>query len=139
MVFHLSWGGSNSPQVSWTLLSVPAVLNNAVVWVVFTRPPTSNHDWYNRHLQVLYFFQFQSKVEVLILLFTWFQFYSALSRYSKVHNFASSLFCWLLFGLVFWTRLGDQFVCQSPIGVCVYHSAGQLLGWADTICSYGHI
>ena len=32
---------SRSPQVSWTLLSILAVLNNAVVWVVSTRPPTS--------------------------------------------------------------------------------------------------
>ena len=45
------------------------------------------------------------------------------SWYSKVYNFASSLFfCWLLWGLVFWPRLGDPFVCQSPIGVCVLFS-----------------
>ena len=30
-----------SPQVSRTLLSILAVLNNAVVWMVSTRPPTS--------------------------------------------------------------------------------------------------
>ena len=29
-----------SPQVSWTLLSILAVLNTAVVWIVSTRPPT---------------------------------------------------------------------------------------------------
>ena len=38
------------------------------------------------------FFQFPSKVEVLILLFTFFQFYSVVSRDSKAHNFANSLF-----------------------------------------------
>ena len=27
--------------------------------------------------------------------------------------------CWLLKGLVFWSILGDPFVCQSPIWVCV--------------------
>ena len=32
---------SKSPQVSRTLLSILAVLNNAVVWMVCTRPPTS--------------------------------------------------------------------------------------------------
>ena len=32
---------SKSPQVSRTLLSILAVLNNAVVWMVSTRPPTS--------------------------------------------------------------------------------------------------
>ena len=38
------------------------------------------------------FFLFPSKVEVLILHFTFFQFYSVVSRDSKVDNFVSSLF-----------------------------------------------
>ena len=42
------------------------------------------------------FFQFPNKVQVFILLFTFFQFYSIVSRDSKVHNFASSLFFFLL-------------------------------------------
>ena len=41
MVFHWSLSDSKSPQVSRTLLSILAVLNNAVVWMVTTRPPTS--------------------------------------------------------------------------------------------------
>ena len=41
MVFHLSLSDSKSPQVSRTLLSILAVLNNAVVWMVSTQPPTS--------------------------------------------------------------------------------------------------
>ena len=58
------------------------------------------------------FFQFPSKVEVLILLFTFFKFYFVVSRNRKVDNFASSLFCcWLLLSLVFWLGLGDPFVC----------------------------
>ena len=44
-----------------------------------------------------FFFQFPCKVEVLILLFTSFQFYSVVSRDNKVDNFASSLFCLLIF------------------------------------------
>ena len=75
------------------------------------------------------FFQFSSKVEVLIFLFTFFQFHSVVSRDSKVDNFASSLFYWLLLGLVFWPRLGDLCVCQSPIGVYVCHFLGQVLGY----------
>ena len=42
-------------------------------------------------------------------------------------------------GLVLWPRLGDSFVCQSPIRVYVCHSLGQMLGYAYTICSYGQI
>ena len=41
MVFHWSLSNSKSPQVSMILLSILAVLNNAVVWIVSTRPPTS--------------------------------------------------------------------------------------------------
>ena len=36
MVFHLSLSDSKSPQVSRTLLSILADLNNAVVWIVTT-------------------------------------------------------------------------------------------------------
>ena len=41
MVFHWGLSDSKSPRVSRTLLSILAVLNNAVVWMVSTRPPTS--------------------------------------------------------------------------------------------------
>ena len=41
MVFHWSLSDSNSPQVSRTRLRILAVLSNAVVWIVSTRPPTS--------------------------------------------------------------------------------------------------
>ena len=40
IVFHWSLSHSKSPQVSRTLVSILAVLNNAVDWVVSTRPPT---------------------------------------------------------------------------------------------------
>ena len=40
MVFHWSLSDSKSPQVSRTLLSILAVFNNVVVWMVSTRPPT---------------------------------------------------------------------------------------------------
>ena len=41
MVFHWSLSDSKSPKLSRTLLSILAVLNNAVVWMVSTRLPTS--------------------------------------------------------------------------------------------------
>ena len=157
MGFHWSLTDSKFPQVSRTLLSILAVLNNAVVWIVSTCPPTSKSSSpFSNPLVIVpkapitigmivtrmfhSFFQFPSKVEVLILLFTFFQFYSVVSRDSKVDYFASSLFCyWLLLSLVFGPRLGDPFVCQSPIGVYVCHFLGQVLGCAYTICLYGQI
>ena len=41
MVFHWSLSDSKSPQVSRTLLSILAILKNAVVWTNSTHPPTS--------------------------------------------------------------------------------------------------
>ena len=41
MVFHWSLSDRKSPQVSRNLLSILAVLNNVVVWMVSTRPPIS--------------------------------------------------------------------------------------------------
>ena len=41
MVFHWRLSDSKSPQVSRTLLSILAVFNNAIVWMVSTRLLTS--------------------------------------------------------------------------------------------------
>ena len=109
MVFHARLSDSKSPQVSRTLLSILAVFSNAVVWMVSTWPPTSKSSRpFNNPLVtepktpittgiiltfVFHsFFQLSSKVEELISLFTFLQFYSLVSRDSKVENFASSLF-----------------------------------------------
>ena len=155
MVFHWSLSDSKSPQDSRTLLSILFVLNNVVDWMVPTRAPTSKSSspFSNPLVTVLNapitigiivtcifysFFQFSSKVEVLILLFTFFQFYSMVSQDSKVDYFASSLFfCWLLLGMVFWPRLGDPCVCQSLIGVYVCYFLGQCCAY--TICLHGQI
>ena len=51
MVFHLRLSDSKCPQVSRTLLSILAVLNNIVVWMISTRPPTSkSSSLFNNHL-----------------------------------------------------------------------------------------
>ena len=116
MVFHWSLSDSKSPQITRTLLSILAPLNNAVVWIVSPRSPTSKTPKpFNNPLVTIpkgpiiigiivtfmfhSFFQFPSKVEVLILLFTFFQFYSEVSRGSKVDNFASSFF-FIRYGLL---------------------------------------
>ena len=151
MVFHWSLSDSKSPQVSRTLLSILAVLNNAIVWMVSTRPQTSKSSSpFSNPLVTVpnapitvgiivtcmfhSFFQFPCKVH------SFFQFYSVVSRDSKVDNFAISFFlCWLLLSLVFWSRFGDPCVCRSPIGVHVCHFLGQVLGCAYTIGLYGQV
>ena len=87
MVFHWSLSYCKSPQVSRTLLSILAVLNNVVLWMVSIRSPTSKSSSpFNNPLVTVPkapitigaivtfmfqgFFQISSKVEVLILLFT---------------------------------------------------------------------
>ena len=91
MDFHWSLSDSKSPQVSRTLLSILAVINNTVVWMVSTRPPTSksSNPFSNPLVTVPNapitigiivtfmfhsFFQFPNKIEVLFLLFTFFHF-----------------------------------------------------------------
>ena len=53
---------------------------------------STDYNWYKRHFHVPQFFKFPSKVEVFILLFTFFQFYFVVNRDSKDHSFASSPF-----------------------------------------------
>ena len=54
---------------------------------------STNHNWYNRHFHVPQLFQFSSKVEVLILLFTFFQFYSVTGHCNQSFFVYSYTFC----------------------------------------------
>ena len=109
MVFHKSLSDSKSTQVYRTIFNFLAVLNNAVVWMVSTRPLTfKSSSPFNNPLATVpkapitigiivtfmshSFFNSLVKVEVLTLLFTFFQFYSVVSRNSKVDNLANSFF-----------------------------------------------
>ena len=141
MVFHLSLSDSKSPQVSRTLLSILAVLSNAVIWIVSTRPPTSNSPSpFNNSLvtvpkapitigMIVTFmfhglFQFPSKVEVLILLFIFFQFYSVITRDSKVDNFANSLSFFFFFFLFIIIR--SDLLAEITWSVCILKSHRRL-------------
>ena len=42
MVFHKNLSDSKCPEVSRTILSILADLNNAVVWMISARPPIFN-------------------------------------------------------------------------------------------------
>ena len=123
LVFHWRLSDSKSPQVSMTLLSILAVLNNAVVWMVSTCPTTSKSSspFSNPIVTVPNapitigiivtcmfhsFFNSLARSRYLYLLFTFFQFYSVVSRDSKVDYFASSLF--LLIKHVGHLKLGSK-------------------------------
>ena len=154
MVFHWSLSDSKFPQVPRTLLSILAVLSNTVIWIVSTRPSTSKSSRpFHNPLVIV------PKAPITIGTIVTFMFHSffnsqARSRYlsfshsfsfilwsarTTVDNFANFFFFKLLLSLVFWPRLGDPCVCQSPIGVyachflrtgaglCIYH----LLVWSN--------
>ena len=156
MIFHWSLSDNESPQVSRILLTILAVLNNVVVWMVSTRPPTSKSSSpFNNPLVSVP----KAPITIgIIVTFMLYSFFNSLARSKYVSFFSHSFnfilwsartakstilqvlfFCWLLLGLVFWPRLGDLFVCQSLIRVYVGYFLGHVLGCAYTICSYGQI
>ena len=142
MVFHWSLRDSKSTQVSRTLLSILAVLNNAVIWMVSTRLPTSNSSssFSNPLVTVL-----NAPITIGIIVTCMFHsFFNSLARSRYLSFFSHSFsfilrsaeiakstilqvlffffffFFWLLLSLVFWPRLGDPCVCRSPIWImCV--------------------
>ena len=98
--FHINgcWCFFQWPQVSRTLLSSSFEgLHSSFYFKVLQSlyqsfsdcTKSTNNNWYNRHF-VPQIYQFPSKVEVLILLFTFLKVYSVVSRNIKVHNSASS-------------------------------------------------
>ena len=151
MVFHWSLSDSKSPQGSRILLSILAVLNNAVVRIVSTRLSTSKSSSpFNNPfvtlpkapitIGIIVTFMFHSFFNSLARYLSFFSNYSVVSRDSKVDPFARSLFFADYYkGLVFWPILSDPSACQSPIGVYMWYFLGQMPGCAYTICSDGQI
>ena len=93
MAFHWSLSDSKSPQVSRTLLSILAVLNNAVVWMVSTRPPTSKSSspFSNPLVTVP-----NAPITIGIIVTCMFHsFFSSLAR-SRYLSFFSHSFCFIL-------------------------------------------
>ena len=71
-------------------------------------------------MHVPQFFQFPSKVEVLIFLFTFFQFYSVVSRDNKVDYFASSLFLLIIIKSGFLAMIRwSVYILKSYRSLCV--------------------
>ena len=151
MGFPWSLSYSKSYQVSRTLLSILAVLNNVVVWMVSSRPPTSKSSipFSNPLVTVP---NAPIAISIIVMFHSFFN-SLARSRYLSFfsHSFSFILwsagsakstilqvlfFCWLLIGLDLWPRLADPCVCQSSIGVYVCYFLGQVLDCAYTICSY---
>ena len=126
MVYHWSLSDSKSPQVSRTFLSILAVLNNAVVWMVYTRPPTykSSSTFDNPLVTVP-----KAPITIgMIITFMFLSFFNFLARswYLSLFSHSFSFILWSTWTAksTIWPRLGDPCVCQSPIGVYVCHFLG---------------
>ena len=113
IVFRRSLSDIQPPQVFRTLLTIHADLNTAVVLIFSTCPATSlSFSPYTNPLVTVpielitiginvtfmfhRFFHFCCKVQVLIFLFDFCQFYSVVRWDSKVHNSKNSLFLLLI-------------------------------------------
>ena len=95
MVFHRSLNDSKSPQVSRTRLSILAVLSNAVIWIVTTRPPTSKSSWpFNDPLVIV------PKAPITIgtiVTFMFHSFFNSLARSRNLYFFSHS------FSFIMWS------------------------------------
>ena len=93
MVFHWSLSDSKSPQVSRTRLRILAVLNNAVVWIVSTRPPTSKS---SRHFNNTFVIVPKSPITIgTVATFMFHGFFNSLAR-SRYLSFFSLSFRFIL-------------------------------------------
>ena len=146
MVFHWSLSDCKSPQVSRTLLSILAVFNNAVVWMVSTRPPTSkSFSPFSNPLvtvpnapitigiiftSMFHSFFYSLAISRYLSFFShFFQSYSVVSRGSKVDYFASSLFFLLIIiksGLLAGIRWS---VCMLKFHRSLFESFHSCVSW----------
>ena len=93
MAFHWSLSDSKSLLVSRTLLSILAVLSNAVIWIVSTRPPTSksSRSFNNPLLTVP-----KAPITIgTIVIFMFYSFFNSLAR-SRYLSFFSHSFSFIL-------------------------------------------
>ena len=120
MVFHWSLSDSKSLQDSKTLLRILAVFNNAVIWMVSTRPPTSKSSSpYNNPLVTI------TKAPITIgttVTFMFHRLFNSLAR-SRYLSFFSHSFSFILWSaetaksIIFQTVSSLSPLCYSP----VYH------------------
>ena len=154
MVSHLSLSDSKSLQVSRALLTILADLNNAVVWMVFTRPLISKSScpWINPLVTVP-----RAPIALGITVTFMSQFFFQFSQWpvgtaKSTIWFNDFFFVDNIFLLCFWSIIVDcLFVdffmiiflfiitrCVRLAEISLYFK-GQILGCAYAVCSHGQI
>ena len=151
MVSHRSLSAIKFSQVSRTLLSILADVNDSLLWIVSTWIfiPKSFSP-FNKPLGIV-----PSAICTIVIIvififhiflhlehghFAFFYFCSGVCQNDKVSYLAGSLFyCWLLLGLVVWPRFGNLFVSQNSRELCAFHSPRRILSFAYITYSDGWI
>ena len=151
---------SKSLQVSRTLLSILADLDNAVIWMVSTCPLASkSSSSFTNSLGIAQVHQLQlvslspsCSIVFCPLTRSWyFSLFSlsfnftlwfagtANSTIRQVLFFFFFFFFWLSLGLVVWAKLDYLFVSWTPREVCVSHSPWRIPGCGYTTYQFGQI
>ena len=142
MVLHWSLNDSKSPQVSKTRLRILAVLSNAVVWIVSTRPPISKSSRpFNNPLVIV---PNAPITNGTIVTFMFHSFFNSLAR-SRYLSFFSLSFRIILWSAgtakstpweFFTSALADglslEFERQVPSSL---QDSSQYSGWSQQCCS----
>ena len=124
MLSHRSLSGSKSPQVSRALLSILADFNNAVVWMVSTRPLISKSSSpYTNPITIsiavtfiFHSFSVSSKVKTVISIVAFFQFYFNYCELFLI-SLSSWSFAWVWVKLVSLGLLDSSpYFCRSYCG-----------------------
>ena len=112
-VLHWSLSDSKSPQVSRTLLSILAILNNAVVWMVSTRSLTSKSSSpFNNPLGTV------RKVPItigIIVTIMFHNFFNSLPRSRYLSFFSHS------FSFILWSAKTAKSTILQVLFFCVYY------------------
>ena len=112
MVFHWRLSASKSPQVSRTLLSILAVFNNAVVWMVSTRPPPSKSSRpFNNPLVTVP--KASVKIDIIVT-FMFHSFFNSLARSRYLFLFLHS------FSFILWSAGRAKSTKSTILQIC-YH------------------
>ena len=127
MVFTWIRSDNKSPQVSRTLLSILAVLNNAVVWMVSTRLPTSkSSSLFSNPLDTVP----NAPITICVIVTCMFHsFFSSLAR-SRYLSFFSHSFCFILWS----AGTAKSTILQVLFFLLIIIKSGLLAGIRWSVC-----
>ena len=137
MVFHWSLSHRNSPQVSRTRPRILAILSNAVIWIVTTRPPTSKSSRLFNNPWVIV-----PKAPITIgkiLTFMLHSFFNSLgrSRYLSFFSHSFRFILWSSFRLPFSSILSELFF---PPVICFLFTSAWIqqdkFEYTSLVCSF---